>query len=205
MSSGLRREGGMRHGAMWLATWLTLLPRLASAAQSAQTSLLSLYVLLESTPWDRALQRYFARAEHSSERFMLTLSTAGMTWFWIAVSVLCFLAVVCVSAVADWKMLSLLRSGVGAFVGELFRGVRTFYRMFRDRHTPNYARLVLAGGLAYWLLPMDLISDDTIVPGFLEDIVVAVVSAKWFVYLCPDGVIARHARGVRESEEAVKH
>ena len=77
--------------------------------------------------------------------------------------------------------------------------------MFRDRHTPNYARLVLAGGLAYWLLPMDLISDDTIVPGFLEDIVVAVVSAKWFVYLCPDGVIARHARGVRESEEAVKH
>jgi uncharacterized membrane protein YkvA (DUF1232 family) len=57
---------------------------------------------------------------------------------------------------------------------------------------------LLSVALLYWLVPFDLIADKSLVPGFIDDLAVAVVAAKGFVYLCPTSLVAAHARAVEE-------
>jgi uncharacterized membrane protein YkvA (DUF1232 family) len=71
-----------------------------------------------------------------------------------------------------------------------------FFRLVVDRRTPYLARFLLAAGLLYWLIPTDLIPDSPWLPGFIDDLVIAILVAKVFVYLCPDVVLARHAHVV---------
>ncbi len=149
--------------------------------------------MVDFAPWDRVLRRYIAHTENTGERLAVSLAIVATTWFWIGVSVLAFVAIVSLSAAADVHMFGLLRRGAREFATYLFRGERTFFRVFRDHHTPYYARLALFGALAYWLLPLDFVSDESIFPGFVDDFVVAIFSARLFIYLCPDGVIAKHA------------
>ena len=74
--------------------------------------------------------------------------------------------------------------------------------MVADRRTPLFPRTLLILALLYWVLPFDLIPDTTLVPGWLDDLAIAVIAAKLFVYLCPDALVASHAAAVESRVSA---
>lgn len=143
------------------------------------------------------VHRLFTRSERSMTRFASTAVHILAVWFGFVLSALVFLLIAAVSSVADVRMLDLRRHGPAVLARDLAHGVRTFFRLLRDRRTPYGARAVLALALIYWLLPLDLIQDGVMPLGVLDDLVVAVISAKAFVYLCPDALIAANAADVQ--------
>jgi uncharacterized membrane protein YkvA (DUF1232 family) len=136
------------------------------------------------------------RAEHTADRLILLAGYVGEFWLWIVISLGAFLTIVAFASAGDTRMLALRRESPSAVARQLGYGVRTFFLIMLDGGTPYVARILLALGLLYWLVPFDLIADRSIVPGFLDDFVVAVVAAKAFVYLCPASLVAKHAFAV---------
>ena len=155
-------------------------------------------VVSEALPdFDRYLRRLVTRSEHSFERIGETFREAGFLWLWFVASTSVFLTVVVLTSVADVRMFDLRHHGLRQTATDVAQGARVFFRVFRDPRTPHLARAVLVAGLCYWLSPIDLIPDTPMVPGFVDDLAVA-VSATWgFFYLCPDAVVARHASSVQ--------
>jgi uncharacterized membrane protein YkvA (DUF1232 family) len=144
----------------------------------------------------RYTRRLQKRAERSLGRFGMSLTMAALLWLWLIGSTGVFLLTSAVASVADVRMLDLRRGRLRLIGKDIRIGVRLFFRVLRDRRTPMLARLPLLAALAYWLLPVDLISDTPILPGFVDDLVIAIAGAKTFLYLCPDGVVTGHAQAV---------
>jgi uncharacterized membrane protein YkvA (DUF1232 family) len=142
------------------------------------------------------LHRFTTRAVNSGGRLVSLLGEVGVLWLWFGVSLGSFLLVTAVSSVVDVRMWSLRRQGPRALARYLGHGMRLFFRILRDRRTPYRARGILVVALLYWLLPVDFINDTPVLPGLLDDLVVAVLAAKVFVYLCPDALLAAHAAAV---------
>ena len=147
-------------------------------------------------PLSRLAHRLAKRAENTTLRLGDVFRNAGVVWVSLLASAVVFFLVAAVSSAADFRMLALRHQGLRAISRYIGHGTLTFFRILRDRHTPNIARLILVGALVYWLFPPDLIPDDSWVPGFVDDVLVAVLAAKAFVYLCPDQLVARHAAAV---------
>ncbi len=143
-----------------------------------------------------SVHREVTRISNSIERVAGFFRQLGIVWLWALVSAGVFLLVTALSSVVDVRMLDFHNQGVAAMALYVARGIRIFFRIVGDRHTPNLARLVLVLALVYWLLPFDIIPDDSILPGFLDDLVVAVVGAKGFMRLCPDALVAAHAHAI---------
>ncbi|HVM97227.1 MAG TPA: DUF1232 domain-containing protein [Candidatus Acidoferrales bacterium] len=163
----------------------------AGRGVSVQTAAVS-----TSVPIDRYISRLTTRSEHSMERFTTALQGAGLLWLWLLFSTALFLAVVAIASVVDLRMMNLREFNLHRFSGDVKHGIRMFFRLILDRRTPMRARLLLAVGLLYWLVPIDLIPDSPWLPGFMDDVVIAVLASKTFVYLCPDVILARHAHVV---------
>lgn len=150
----------------------------------------------------RYAKRLQARAENSIGRFGTTLATAGVVWLWLIGSTVLFLLTAAVASVVDLRMVDMRHPALRKLGSELMSGGRLFFRVLRDRRTPLLARLPLVLGLMYWLMPSDLISDTALLPGFLDDLVMAIAGAKAFLYLCPDAVVARHAQNLAAEASA---
>jgi len=170
----------------------TLSPSAASAVR-APTDISGSLVSSDAPSLDRRLHRLFNRAERSAGRLGSLIGLTGLVWLGIVVSVSAFLLVTAISSVVDIRMLNLSPRTLPRY---LANGARTFFRLVKDRRTPNLARSVLAAALVYWLVPIDLIPDESVIPGFVDDLVIAVSAAKGFIYLCPDALIATHAAAV---------
>jgi len=151
---------------------------------------------------EKRIHRLMTRTEHSTRRFATLLGSVGLLWLRTTLSAAVFLGVAAFSSVADLRMLSLRHEGRGALSRYLGYGMRTFFRLLRDRRTPFLARSVLAMALLYWLVPFDLLRDNSLLPGFLDDIVVAVSAAKGFMYLCPDALVDAHAADIESQAHA---
>ncbi len=142
------------------------------------------------------MHRFATRFERTADRLLVLIGEVGAFWFWTAVSLGVFLIIAAFSSVVDRRMLTLRHERPGALARYLGYGVRTFFLILIDRHTPYTARLLLGVGLLYWLLPFDLVRDNSLVPGFVDDFFVTVAAAKVFVYLCPTALVAAHAHAV---------
>ncbi len=140
------------------------------------------------------VQRLQARGSRSFERFGWAILQAAELWLWVLLSAATFVLVTATASVADPRMLAIRR--IARLPGDLLRGMRLFLRMAADRRTPWVARIIILLGLAYWLAPGDLILDDPYLPGFIDDIVIAVLVGRAFTYFCPSSVLARHAHAV---------
>ena len=170
--------------------------QMAPAARAESTLSAAAHGAAESEPVGRFIHRLTTRTENTLRRLSHLFGVAGLAWASLAASALVFSVVAVVSSVADRRMFALRRNGPGAISRYLANGTRTFFRILRDRGTPNSARALLLGALVYWLVPRDLVPDTTIVPGFVDDLLIAVGGAKAFIYLCPDTLVARHAAAV---------
>jgi uncharacterized membrane protein YkvA (DUF1232 family) len=122
----------------------------------------------------------------------------GAFWLWAALSIAVFLTVAAFASVADTRMFTFRHEPPGAVARYLGYSIRTFFLILLDRRTPYVARIFLGLALVYWLVPFDLIADKSLVPGFIDDLVVTVAAAKSFIYLCPTSLVAAHAHAVEE-------
>jgi uncharacterized membrane protein YkvA (DUF1232 family) len=64
------------------------------------------------------------------------------------------------------------------------------YLASRDPRTPWYAKLLVAGVVAYALSPIDLIPDFVPVLGYLDDLVLIPLSITLAIKMIPDSVLA---------------
>jgi uncharacterized membrane protein YkvA (DUF1232 family) len=69
---------------------------------------------------------------------------------------------------------------------------RLFARLIKDPRVSFSPKLVVAGILAYVLLPADLLPDFLVGIGQIDDLVVILVGLKLFLKLCPPEVVQEH-------------
>ena len=73
--------------------------------------------------------------------------------------------------------------------------VRLYWRLFRDPRVGLPAKAVLIAGLAYLLIPTDLLVDLGLpVIGFVDDAAVMALALKGFIWLAPRQVVEEHVR-----------
>jgi uncharacterized membrane protein YkvA (DUF1232 family) len=153
---------------------------------------------------DRRMHQLYTRGDRALGRMAAQVGTVGMLWLGFVLSVFTFFVVAAVASVVDLRMFSLRSRGPGELSRYLGHGIRMFFMIVRDRRTPYVARSVLGIALIYWVLPFDLFPDESLLPGFLDDVVIAVFAAKGFMYLCPDALVARHAVAIQSRAEATQ-
>jgi uncharacterized membrane protein YkvA (DUF1232 family) len=80
---------------------------------------------------------------------------------------------------ADYKMSSFLHK------------LRYYFLILSDRQTPLYVKLILAVGLLYILVPVDIFSDTIPLFGWLDDLAIASFIVALAIRLVPKEVMAR--------------
>ena len=73
--------------------------------------------------------------------------------------------------------------------------LKLFSRLIKDARVSASAKLVVAGILAYVILPTDLLPDFLIGVGQLDDLAVIFGGLKLFLRLCPREVVQEHLTG----------
>ena len=76
--------------------------------------------------------------------------------------------------------------------------VKLFSRLIKDPRVSVSPKLVLAGILAYVILPTDLMPDFLIGVGQLDDLAVVLGGLKLFLNLCPREVVQEHLKAIAE-------
>jgi uncharacterized membrane protein YkvA (DUF1232 family) len=74
--------------------------------------------------------------------------------------------------------------------------VRLHWRLFRDSRVSIWPKAMLAGALAYVVLPFDVIPDFLPLIGEVDDVVILLAAARWFLGWCPPEVVREHALAI---------
>ncbi len=96
---------------------------------------------------DARLHKVMTRAERSANRLVAVAGQVGLLWLWILGSAALCLLIAAFASVADMRMFDLRRDGPGVLARYVAHGMRTFFRILRDRRTPYLARFVLLAAL----------------------------------------------------------
>jgi uncharacterized membrane protein YkvA (DUF1232 family) len=83
------------------------------------------------------------------------------------------------------------------FFQEIWEQVRLVFSLMKDRNVPIYLKVVPFLGVAYMLLPPDLIPDFIPVLGQLDDLTVLLIGSKMFIELAPQTIVAEHIARMR--------
>ena len=95
------------------------------------------------------------------------------------------------------------RSGAGSgrnplaiarFILHLPNFFKLYWRLFTDRRVSLLPKIVLVLGVAYLLVPTDLLPDFLLPLGLMDDTAVLIMAAKGFMALCPREVVEEHVR-----------
>lgn len=86
----------------------------------------------------------------------------------------------------DMALLAELKQRARHLKAETF----ALYLAARDPRTPWYAKLIVAGIVAYALSPIDLIPDFVPVLGYLDDLILIPMGIALAIKLIPDAVLA---------------
>src|SRR5262245_41306457 len=75
--------------------------------------------------------------------------------------------------------------------------IKLYWRLFKDRRVPLRAKALLIAAVLYLLDPFDFLP-DLLFPflGTLDDLVVLVLAARWFLSLCPPDVVQEQVRKI---------
>ncbi len=76
---------------------------------------------------------------------------------------------------------------------------RLYWRLLRDPRVMWPAKALLLAGVAYFVLPLDLLPDFPLVGfGWLDDIAVILLTGQLFIRLCPPRVVQEHVQLIDE-------
>jgi len=73
---------------------------------------------------------------------------------------------------------------------------RLFSRLIQDPRVSASPKLIVAGILAYVILPTDLLPDFLIGVGQMDDLAVILGGLKLFLRLCPPEVVQEHLKAI---------
>ena len=85
---------------------------------------------------------------------------------------------------------------------ELKRETFVLYLAARDPRTPWYAKMLVAGIVAYALSPIDLIPDFVPVLGYLDDLILIPLGISLAIKLVPSAVLAECRA---QAQETIQH
>ena len=88
------------------------------------------------------------------------------------------------------------RTRVLSVVLHLPNFVRLYWRLFNDARVSIWPKALLVGALAYVVLPFDLIPDAIPFVGEIDDVVILLAAARWFLQWCPPAVVREHAAAI---------
>ena len=74
--------------------------------------------------------------------------------------------------------------------------VKLFLRLIKDPRVSASPKLIVAGILAYVILPTDLIPDFLVGLGQMDDLAVILGGLKLFLRLCPAEVVQEHLKAI---------
>ena len=74
--------------------------------------------------------------------------------------------------------------------------VRLYWRLLQDARVSIWPKALLVAALGYVLLPFDLIPDFIPGLGQIDDVVIVIAAARWFLERCPLDVVREHARAL---------
>jgi uncharacterized membrane protein YkvA (DUF1232 family) len=81
---------------------------------------------------------------------------------------------------------------VGLIAG-LVKNIRLALRLLRDARVSHGIKLLIPGlALGYLLFPADLLPDFVPVLGQLDDAALLAVGLKFFIDMCPPGIVKQH-------------
>jgi hypothetical protein len=78
--------------------------------------------------------------------------------------------------------------------------VRLFYRLITDERVPTLAKMVPAMGVLLMLTPPALELDMIPIVGELDWLLIAYISLKVFIWLCPPDVVREHVSQIGRGE-----
>lgn len=77
--------------------------------------------------------------------------------------------------------------------------IKLYWRVFTDKRVSLLPKAILVAGIAYFLLPMDLIPDFPLLGlNQLDDLAVLGLALKGFISLAPRSVVEEHVRLIDE-------
>jgi uncharacterized membrane protein YkvA (DUF1232 family) len=80
--------------------------------------------------------------------------------------------------------------------------VKLYWRLFKDRRVPLRAKALLIAAALYVLDPVDLLPDFLFpLIGTLDDLAVVVLTARWFISLCPPDVVQERVRELSDERK----
>ncbi len=87
---------------------------------------------------------------------------------------------------------------IARFILHLPNFFKLYWRLFTDRRVSLLPKIILVLGVAYLVVPTDLLPDLLLPLGLLDDTVVVVMAAKSFMALCPRRIVEEHVRLIDE-------
>ncbi len=77
---------------------------------------------------------------------------------------------------------------------------KLYWRLFTDRRVSLLPKIILVLGIAYLVVPTDILFDFLPLPplGLLDDTAVLIMAAKGFMALCPRRIVEEHVRLIDE-------
>ena len=95
------------------------------------------------------------------------------------------------TSLTTWQVLRLL--------WHLPNFAKLYWRLFKDRRVSLRAKAVLVAAVLYLLDPFDFLPDFlSPLLGRLDDLVVLLVAARWFISLCPPDVVQERVKEISE-------
>ena len=76
-------------------------------------------------------------------------------------------------------------------MSSFFHKLKYYFLILSDRQTPFYVKIILAAGLLYILVPVDILSDTVPLFGWLDDLAIASFIVALAIRLVPKEVMAR--------------
>jgi len=74
--------------------------------------------------------------------------------------------------------------------------IRLYWRLLWDPRVSRWPKALLVGALVYVALPFDLIPDAIPFVGEIDDVVILLVAARWFMQWCPPELVREHAQAI---------
>ncbi|MGE0682270.1 MAG: YkvA family protein [Candidatus Binatia bacterium] len=93
------------------------------------------------------------------------------------------------SNLTTWQVFRILR--------HLPNFVKLYWRLFKDARVPLRAKIILFAAVLYLVSPFDLLPDFFLpLMGRIDDLVVLIIGARWFISLCPPDVVQEHVKKI---------
>lgn len=89
-------------------------------------------------------------------------------------------------------------NAVMPFIISFPKYVRLYGRLLRDPRVPLWPKMIFIAGIVYAISPIDLIPDFLVpVIGWIDDIIIFVAAARYFIRACPPNIVAEHVEAIQ--------